>query len=406
MKSIFIIHNSPKGFNYNVQLFYNPTIYHLYLITNPMGLKTVRERDYQRLFERILVTDNYSLEYLTRLIESTIDINNDKFDFITNNEKSISICGKLKKHYKLCTEDYECFVNKITMKQSLDSNIINYPKYIHFNKNDYSKNSNIYINHIKHHLNFPLFIKPINMAGSIGTRKISNIDQLKQWASKAILTPYEYEIDEYINGTLYHCETLLKRGDILFTQVCEYNRPCYEFTKGRALGSITLPHDDIVFQNISEFSRKVHNKLAKNISGVTHLEIFKTKNDKLYFVEITYRTPGILAAEMYTKRLNVSLPEEHFNLQINEEHKIYNQFPNYVARFIYPRRNGKVSDFQKIKSVQSHYQFTWHIKKDEILKKSKRISEHAGTLLLWHTDYKVVRSDFEKLRDIIPFTLI
>lgn len=402
MKNVVVLSNHPHGLQLQYDQIAEPERFRLHVITSEAGVARMRPSDRASL-AGLYVTRDFSLASLTAIIDEKVAPSG-ALEFVTNNESVVSVCGKLRVYYGIGDKDYECFCNKEVMKACFSGADVRFPEYTVFDKRRYAAAGALYLDELLGMLRLPLFVKPLNGAGSVGTGKLETREDLCQWANTALDTPYEFEVDKFIDGTLFHCETLLKNGKILFTQVCEYSRPCFDFTLGAPLGSITLPNDHPDAIRLKAFALQVHPHLAAGISGVTHLEVFKDRQAELFFVEIAYRTPGVLASEMYQHRLGLSLPECHIRLQVSDDYRIDLQEHAFAARFIYPRTTGVVEGFAKV-DVASKHEFQWWIKPGEMLARSCRISEMAGTLLLWNRDFDQLHGDFRALSGVIPYTV-
>lgn len=400
MKSVILIHNNFSDFSIDVQSIYDPGCYDLFLMIDPVGARSLIKNKKNTYFKRIFIEEDFTKELIIDIIKKNIFFK--KIDFITVHESAVMLCGALKKHYGVIDEDYCRFVDKIEMKKRLSHSGILFPKYSVFDKKLYLENPECYLENIKQEIDFPIFAKPIDQAGSVGATTLRSAQDFQAWAIEVSRNNYQYELDEFIDGTLYHCESLLKNGEIIEIQVCEYSCPCFNFIQGENLGSISLPKNHPDFLLLAESVRQIHQIIARDISGVTHLELFKTQNGVIYFLEIAYRPPGVLASEMYTELMKISLPEVHILLQIKQDFypKIIEN--NYAARYIFPKKSGVVRKFHS-PEISSAHQFYWKIGVGENLKNSIRIRELAGSMLLWNKDYENLRKDFEKLRNFLPY---
>src|SRR5439155_95047 len=78
--------------------------------------------------------------------------------------------------------------------------------------------------------------------------------------------PGEYEIEDFIDGVMYHCDAVIQDGEVLFAGVGEYHARPGDYHPGGMAGSLIVSsgplHDRIV-----DFNRRVVAALGI-ISGV------------------------------------------------------------------------------------------------------------------------------------------
>lgn len=250
---------------------------------------------------------------------------------------------------------------------------------------------------ILNELNFPIFAKPINDANSYHTTKLHGIFDLIKWCEQA-KQEISFELDEFIDGTLFHCDTFIKDNKIIYTHVCEYIQPCHKFLEGKPLGSIILPNKNENFIQISEFNELVLSKLGHSRNGITHLEVFKKQNGDLVFLEIASRAGGGLIPKIYKHYLGIDFFEAHYLLQISEKYFPAFSKGDYACWVCFPLDNGIVNKF-KLPKLNSKYEIKVNVKLKTAYKKSENLNERAAQLILWNEDYSALCEDFKMLRD-------
>ncbi|PSU35709.1 ATP-grasp domain-containing protein [Photobacterium lutimaris] len=378
-----------------------------YLICSNCFRSHLRRQRKDIYFDAILSVpsmDDFSA--ITEAIEANVDIQHEQFDILSIEEPTVSLCGKLKRHYGLQDFDHESYVDKLEMKARLRNSGIVIPQHQALCRQTWLNAPASYLDQLVATIPFPCFIKPIDQAGAVRAARLDNQDALEHWLANWQDDGYQYEIDEFIDGTLYHCESILRHGEIIYSQVNEYSTPCFNITLGQALGSITLAETDPDHINISIMSRKVHALLAPIKHGVTHLEVFKKHDGTLVFLEIAYRPPGNLASEMYLQRCGIPLKELHIFIQVDPEMDLAFTPTNYVARYIYPLppMEGVVNRINP-PQLTSDFQTYWNYHVGDAVNANTGLCKNAGRMLLWNDDETALRADFEKLRSYYPYTV-
>lgn len=376
----------------------------------------IRDSQFRKISDRvkalnniffILIDDPLCEKDIKKALNERFDLDELVFDFKAIGELAVSVCGKLRVHFKLSEEDDECFVDKVVMKKRVAKAGLRVPIFEKLDRERVKGNLIEYSEKLRNKIPFPCFIKPLNLAGAILTYKINDIDDLVEWLKDWDNDGIEYEVEEFIEGTLYHCETFFNNGHMVFSQVCEYSAPCFDIKLGTPIGSLTLPNDSEDSIRIKAFSEKVHKALKTVKNGVTHLEVFKKNNGEIVFLEIANRPPGILCSEVYGLRNGLSLKELHI-LAGNSKSAKYDPKPkNYVFRYIFPyqEKGGTIDKIHEVE-INSKFESRWKHEEKSRVAENNGLSDYFGTLVAWNECYETLKKDFFSLNDFKPFSLV
>jgi len=402
MKNIFILQNSQRPIEFNISKIFNPTNYRLHLITDSAGISNLTKED-RKYFNSIDVIDEFNEKLITQIIEDKRNIDT-SFDIIATTEGAVSICGKLRVKYGLQDIDSERFINKIKMKDILKKYPLKIPKYILFDKKNYLYNPSTYLDDITSELTFPIFAKPIDQASCIGTEKIETIESLKAWCKSNIASKFEFELDEFIDGKLFHCDSYIKNGVIVHTNVSECSRPCFDFLLGKTKGSIALPNNHKNYLKLRSYAEDALTALGTPQNGVTHLEIFETINSELVFLEVAHRSPGILIPEMYRISSGIDTREAHILLSADDSYKINVKSDFYSAWAAFPAVEGTIEKLYS-PEISSQYKLSWYYQEGDKMMPAMKGRDHVGTILLWNKNYNQLKNDFEFINNFCAYTL-
>ncbi len=400
MKNIFILQNS-QNFTINIAKISNPTHYRLFLLINPISYQKLYERKQHTLFEKIVITNDFSFntakKHIDKILNEYADI---PINIVTNSEWCVNVCGQLRSHYQLPGLNAQVanrFTNKLVMKAALLNKKINLPRHLELEQKQFHTNKN-YINTIISTLGFPVFVKPIDDANSNGAEKLDNMIMLKTWL-KTHNKKKNFELDEYITGKLYHCDSFIKNGKILYTQISEYTKPVFEYLQGNTLGSITLPEHKKEFIQLEKFNRKVLSALEYSGSGITHLEVFITNENKIIFLEIAARAGGAWLAKLYHKHLNVRFLEANLLLQIKEDYTLhFDKKGPYCACLWFPATLGVIDSFN-IPSIKSQHEINFFAQAGQTTQKPVTINDKIAEIFLWNTNFTELYTDFNALKN-------
>lgn len=398
MKYIYILQNSQLSFDMDISKIYCPEKYLLLLIVNEFGLKKLVEKNQQRYFKKIWETENFDFINLKNIISEHNKNNHSSFQIVTNAEEAVDVCGRLRFFFETDCMNYDRFKNKITMKNLLIGKEILIPNHILFNKYLFNSNPILFINTVKNKMMFPLIAKPTNLMSCINVRKINTDEELIKWCHSAAISDIDFEIEEFINGKHYTCDSFIKDSKIIFTQISECSNSCYDFLCGLTKGTIALPHNDRIYKLLCSYTNLIHNAIKPPVAGVTHLEIILTTDNKIYFIEIGHRSPGLLIPEMYKKFLGIDTIESHILLQINKNFEIKIQKSKYCAWLAFPTKEGVLKTQHK-PTINSEYILEWNKKVSEHMSNPLCGRDYAGKILLWNSDHHQLKNDFYYLNE-------
>ena len=117
--------------------------------------------------------------------------------------------------------------------------------------------------------------------------------------------PFAYEVDAFVTGTLYQCDSLTRAGRVVFRSVLELGCANFDFVQGRPLSVYPLPASELRAR-LERFDDDVIAALGFR-DGATHHEIFHDPvRDELVFLEIAARIAGGLAVPYHQLDSNMN----------------------------------------------------------------------------------------------------
>lgn len=405
MKNVYILQNSLLSFDMDIAHIYSNELYNLYLITNEFGLVRLKERNQVNYFKEIWKANDFTFEKIKEIILKNQIKNPSPLQIVTNAEEAVSLCGKLQVFFKIEKNNYERFINKLLMKKLLrSSKDIFVPKYIIYDPDKFSNSPDKYLKSIIKKLNFPMIAKPIDSMSCKDVTKIDSKEDLINWCSKNTSQSTTYEIDQFIEGHVFNCDSYIQNHKIVFTQVTTTSNSCYDFLCGLTKGTMSLPHNHNDYKLFNKFTAKLHKAIGIPRAGVTHLELIKTSDHKIFFIEIAYRSPGILIPAMYKKFLNVDTIESHILLQINNKFKFEIKKGPYCAWAAFPTRKGFLKEIY-IPQISSEFTLNWKYKPGDAMPEPLAGRDYAGCILLWNNDYFQLKKDFDYINQYNFFNI-
>jgi len=169
----------------------------------------------------------------------------------------------------------------------------------------------------------PWVMKPRSDVSAIGIRKLENadevwrtIDELNQRVALRERASY-HVLARFIPGEVFHVDSLVYDGRVVFAGVNKYGRPPLQVAHGGgAYISQTIPHNSAEKRKLLEINRRLI-KAMRMQTGATHAEFIKSDADgDFYFLEIAARVGGAYIADVLEAASGINLWREWAKLEI------------------------------------------------------------------------------------------
>lgn len=397
IKSVLII-NSSCRFKFDWRILTESKSVDYYLATTPLGIENYPQAN--DIFKKVYVSNdlNSDLNYLFNDFKS--QANSSNILVLTHDEELMSRVAILRDENKIQGPGLETirrFTNKIDMKECLADKGIRLPRFVKFNFSEFKIDPVFYSSNVAKKIgSWPLFAKPISSTCSQGVKLLKNNKDFIEFFSTLDPHGQEYEIDEYIDGELFHVDSLIQSGVIKWVQVSRASFPCAKFFQGHPLGSITLDNDSNHYHLLDNFHRKVLSVLNPP-DGMIHMEIFKTCDEELVFLEVGARPAGAMVPYIYERHRLVNIQEMHYKSNLGIDIKIPNSKGCYGASLWFPYQKGMVGNLTIPKDIKSEYEVKWFVEEGAVLEKSKSVRDRIGQVVLFNEDLDELEKDFTRL---------
>lgn len=281
----------------------------------------------------IIEYDAQEIAHVVGLIQASYP----EIDFICFDEGNVELAHSLR-HNSFNDSELERFRDKVTMKKWLSAQHITTPRFLETLDDEQGYRA------IESVLGLPFVVKPKRSAGSNNIYIVRNEGDFIEMKAQVGCAFNEYEVEEYIEGDLYHCDIAIWRGESLFSECTEYLCPTIDFQSGSPLGGRVMDVESPLRQRLISFAENALTVL-KAKDGVYHMEIFVRRNNAqdLVFLEVGARPPGMLVTTMYEKATGVNL----LNLDIMiQTHSVPAAFhfsrQQHAFYLVYPKGTGRV----------------------------------------------------------------
>jgi hypothetical protein len=196
------------------------------------------------------------------------------------------------------------FRDKLAMRMRAKSCGISNPNFCSlFNDHD--------INTFADTISPPWVLKPRSEASARGIIKVFDKESLWIHINEMGNNRFKYLVEQFRPGDVYHCDSLVLNGKILFCITSKYLATPLEISQGGGIfRTANIPYDsedDIAIKAVNE--QVIQGFGLKH--GAAHSEYIKCKDDgKIYFLETSSRVGGAHIAEMLAAASNINLWKE------------------------------------------------------------------------------------------------
>ncbi|MCZ9347069.1 hypothetical protein NGM37_56145, partial [Streptomyces sp. TRM76130] len=232
------------------------------LLTSPAQHQKLVKRNRADAFDHVVVHDDFSargIAVCVRALRETLpEDDRDGIRLVCHDEYALRAVAEA----RVLTgvpgdrpEQLTPFVDKLTMKATLADSGVRLPRHREWSAPDHRRDPERYATELGADLGWPVFAKPLDESGSVGTAVLADAAALHAWAPGT--DGRRFELDEYLDGDLFHVDTTVRDGEILHAKVNRYLYPCYDYLKGRLCSSWTLPDDAPEADALRAFNRQV-----------------------------------------------------------------------------------------------------------------------------------------------------
>lgn len=157
----------------------------------------------------------------------------------------------------------------------------------------------------------PWVLKPRSEASANGIIKVYDKESLWIHINEMGNNRFKYLVEQFRPGVVFHCDSLLFEGKILFSLTSQYLATPLEISQGGGIfrsANITYNSED------DKAIKKVNEQVIKGFGlkhGASHAEFIKCDEDgKIYFLETASRVGGAHLAEMVHAASDINLWQE------------------------------------------------------------------------------------------------
>lgn len=213
------------------------------------------------------------------------------------------------------------FRDKLTMRAKAHEMAVRVPAFIHPVNHEM-------IAEFIHDVPAPWMLKPRADVSAVGMRKLYEAAEV--WQALEELDAGEeprdrathFLLERFIGGTVYHVDSLVKDGDVVFAAVNRYGRAPFEVAhQGGVFLSSSIKRGSDDEKQLMEINRRLLAGLGLSY-GAAHAEFIRGERDgQLYFLEVAARVGGAYIAETIEAATGINLWREWARLESNDPYR-------------------------------------------------------------------------------------
>ena len=162
----------------------------------------------------------------------------------------------------------------------------------------------------------PWVLKPRSEASAAGIIKVYDKESLWIHINEMGNNRFKYLLEQFRPGDVYHCDSLVLEGKVLFSLTSKYLTTPMEISQG---GGIFRSANILYNCDDDKAIKKVNEQVMKGFGlkhGAAHTEFIKGKEDgEIYFLETSSRVGGAHLAEMVAEASNINLWKEWASIE-------------------------------------------------------------------------------------------
>ena len=161
----------------------------------------------------------------------------------------------------------------------------------------------------------PWVLKPRSEAGAMGIKKLHTPGEVWDWLGRLGDEQSFFHLEQFIPGDIYHVDSLVYDGQVLYAQPHKYARPPMTVAHdGGVFVSRTLP-DGEEARAILALNERLLTAFGLE-RGATHAEFIRGRDGQFYFLEVAARVGGANIEDLVAAAGGLNLWEEWARMEI------------------------------------------------------------------------------------------
>jgi biotin carboxylase len=164
----------------------------------------------------------------------------------------------------------------------------------------------------------PWLVKPRHEASSIGIKKLHDADSVWRRIDELGDEASYHLLEQFVPSELYHVDSIVSGGQVVFAEVGQYHRPLLEvYTGGGVFATRTADRDAPEVREMTALNARLLQGFGLR-DGCSHTEFLRSGDGRLYFLETSYRVGGAGISDMVEAATGLNLWEEWASAELAE----------------------------------------------------------------------------------------
>lgn len=163
----------------------------------------------------------------------------------------------------------------------------------------------------------PWLLKPRSEAASMGIKQIRSADELWPMLEQLGDQQSYYVLERYVAGDVYHVDSIVSEGKVVFAVVHRYGQPPLDVVQGGVFITQTVDSDSPIANVLLTMNRELLRTFGM-ADGVTHAEFIHNPADpQPYFLEVAARVGGAYIDRVVEYATGLNLWAEWARLELS-----------------------------------------------------------------------------------------
>ena len=381
-----------------------------YICLTGLNLEIVPE--YEFFFDKIIKAKwTKNLEEVKEALKGVI---NDplKTRFIAVSDEANLQVAMLRDHFGVpgpSAQIMEKFTDKFITKKNMEKYGMQVPKYFVPTEQEMNNIDELILKAEKD-VGYPIFSKPGVSVSAKNTFEIFNREDLKQAIEFYKNKNIEFELDEYLSGTLCETDCLLIKEEIKFFCCWKNMRGFKEFLKLKNVGQVMLPSNQETYQRLLNYTKEFIKSQSPVPDNALDIEVWLNKKNELIIQECQLRRPGNTVPDAISAAIGLNIVTCSFELQAGESIRVpkddfktpWKQYSGWIE---FPHMCNKLiiglTPFPK--GVKSKITIKWLYSVGEVVPVPYDMYDYSANIILVNTDWEQLNKDWLLFWDWHPY---
>lgn len=231
-------------------------------------------------------------------------------------DADVEVVAHLREHLRLpgLTESAtRLFRDKLAMRAKARELGVRFPEYVGIINHDE-------VRQFLANVPGPWLLKPRPQALAAGVQKVSTADEVWRAIDRLGDEQSFYLIERFVPGDLFHVESLVADGRVVFAEVNQYWRPVLDVHEPKGVyASRTAPRDGPLASTLRRLNERVLTGFGLG-RGAAHTQFMKAHADgEVYFIESSARVGGSYTGDMIEAATGLNLWGEWAKLEAHAD---------------------------------------------------------------------------------------